>query len=218
MKSKAVLLFVLVLVGAAPSWAQSQSSGWGFQQPSHRIELLGYGGYLWSGSQDVWYGNQSGEIDVKDSAIWGIEADIATRPGAQVVLLYHRQDSGLEFRYRGQSFDVGDVALEHWHVGGLSGIQRGNVMPFAMVTLGGTRIVPQFAGGGDDVWKFSMLFGLGAKIYVNERVGLRVQGRLPWILLEGGGSVACGSGGCYSSFGGYGIVQIDVSGGLFVMF
>ncbi|MBP2681328.1 MAG: hypothetical protein H6Q78_1191, partial [Candidatus Krumholzibacteriota bacterium] len=54
--------------------------------------------------------------------------------------------------------------------------------------------------------------------YVNERVGFRVQGLMPWIVLDGGGGVACGGGGCYTSFGGYGIVQGEVSGGLFLMF
>ena len=221
MKFRSIILVIALLLAAVPSWAQysrAPRKSSSYQAPNHKVELLGFGGYLWSGSQDAWYGNYSGEIDLKDSAVWGIEADINVRPGAQLVLLYHRQDTELMFRSVYNDYSVGNVAVEHWHIGGMSGIQKGNVMPFGMVTLGGTRIIPQYPDGSDDVWKFSVLFGLGAKFYVNERVGFRVQGLMPWIVLDGGGGVACGGGGCYTSFGGYRIVQGEVSGGLFLMF
>ena len=101
----------------------------------------------------------------------------------------------------------------------MSGVRKGKVMPFGMFTLGGTRIVPEWTGAAsDDVWKFSIIFGLGAKIYINEKIGLRVQGRMPWMFVDGGAYMGCGGGGCYTSFGGSGLVQGDVSGGLFVMF
>jgi hypothetical protein len=223
MRSRAVLLAIVMLVAAVPSWGQytrpgRSSTTWKFQEQSHRVEILGFGGYMWSGSEDVWYGDLTGEIDLKDSGVWGIEADIAVRPGAQLVLLYHRQDTELEFRSWPDIYLAGDIAVEHWHIGGMSGVQRGNVMPFGLLTVGGTRIVPKFEGGGDDVWKFSVIFGLGAKFYVSDRVGVRVQGLLPWIFTEGGGGIACGSGGCFTSFGGSGIIQGEVSGGLFIMF
>lgn len=219
-----VLVAVLVAVAAMPAWAQRRESkspqaGWGFQEQQHRIEVLGYAGYLWSGAIDVNYGSLYGEADVESGEIWGIEADVNVRPGTQLVLLYNRMDSELTFEQNGGLPELaGDIAIEYWHIGGLGGVQRGNVMPFTMVTLGGARIMPGFEGTEEDVWKFSMILGLGAKIYVNERMGIRVQGRLPWIFVSGGGSVGCGSGGCYSSVGGWGIVQADVSGGLFIMF
>jgi hypothetical protein len=226
MKSRtAFVVFLAVVATAATSWAQyrqpppRKQKSWSAQQPQHRLEILGYGGYLWSGGIDAYYGTTYGTMDIKDSAIWGIEADVNVRPGAQMVLLYHRQDSELTFEKAGGVSEVaGDIAVEHWHIGGMSGVQKGNVMPFGMFTIGGTRFVPEFGGASDDIWKFSILFGLGAKIYISERVGLRVQGRMPWIFLSGGAAMGCGTGGCYTSFGGSGIVQGDVSGGLFVMF
>jgi opacity protein-like surface antigen len=227
MRSKILgLVFVasFVAAGAPPAGAQysqpprKQSQSWGMQQ-EHRIEILGYGGYSWTGALDAWYGSYSGELDIKDSGFWGIEADITVRPDAQLVLLYHRQDSEATFGYGDTEFLAGDISLEHWQIGGMSGVQRGKVMPFGMFTLGGTRIIPKFTGAtSDDVWKFSIIFGLGAKFYVNEKIGIRVQGRMPWIIVDGGAYMGCGTGGCYTSFGGAGIVQGDVSGGLFVMF
>lgn len=225
MKSGIVgLALLIVTVAAFPSWAQygrppRGQSGWGFQQQQHRVEVFGYGGYLWSDAIDVYYGAVSGEADIESSAIWGIEVDVNVRPGTQLVLLYSRQDSELKFRqFGGFNEAAGDIAVEYWHIGGMGGVQRGKIMPFGMFTLGGTRLVPEFPGSTEDEWKFSILFGLGAKIYVNDRVGLRVQGRLPWMIIDGGAAVGCGTGGCYSSVGGTGIVQADVSGGLFVMF
>jgi len=225
MKSRTLLLAGLIVgVAAMPSWAQrSQSASgqqdWGVPQQQHRIEILGYGGYLWSNSIDVYYANEPGKADVKSGGIWGIEGAVSVRPGAQMVLLYNRQDSQFTFDRPGALGDfAGDIAVEYWHIGGMSGVQRGNIMPFGMFTLGGTRIIPKFEGATGDKWKFSVLFGLGAKIYINDRVGLRVQGRLPWIILNGGAAIGCGPGGCFTAFGGSGIVQADVSGGLFVMF
>jgi hypothetical protein len=223
MRLRTLCIVLVALFVAAPSWAQyrrpPRNQGWGFQQQQHRIEILGYGGYLWSGSIDVYYVTEYGKADVKSGGIWGIEADVNVRPGAQMVLLYHRQDSELIYqRAGGLKESAGDIAVEYWHIGGMSGVQQGNIMPFGMFTLGGTRIIPKFPGARGDEWKFSIIFGLGAKIYVSDRIGLRVQGRLPWIILNGGAAIGCGGGGCYTSFGGSGIVQADVSGGLFVMF
>ena len=225
MKSRTVLLACLIVVVAAmPSWAQYSrppraQSGWGFQQQQNRIEILGYGGYLWSSAFNVNYGALNGEADITDGAVWGVEADVNVRPGAQLVLLYNRQDAELTFKRPGNVKNtVGDIAIEYWQIGGLGGVQRGNVMPFTMVTLGGTRIIPELEGATGDEWRFSIIVGLGAKLYVNERVGLRVQARMPWTFLQGGAAIACGSGGCFSMFGGSGIVQADVSGGMFIMF
>jgi opacity protein-like surface antigen len=226
MKSRIVGFFMVVSLTAAvvsSAWAQygqprrSQNSG--FEPQSHRVEVFGYGGYAWTGSIDAWYANYSGKLDIKDSGIWGIEADVNVRPDAQLVLLYSRQDSKVTFGYGGAKIAEGDVAVEQWQIGGMSGVRRGNVMPFGMFTLGGARIIPDWGGAtSDDVWKFSIILGLGAKIYINDKIGLRVQGRMPWMIIDGGAYLGCGTGGCYSSFGGSGMVQGDVSGGLFVMF
>lgn len=225
MKSRAVLLACLiVIVATMPARAQSrrpprEQSGWGLQQQQHRIEILGYGGYSWSNAIDMYYGAVIGEADVKSGEIWGIEADVNVRPGAQLVLLYNRQDSELTFKSQtGLADFAGDVAIEYWHIGGMGGVQRGNIMPFTMFTLGGTRIIPEFDETSEDEWRFSILLGIGAKIYINERMGLRVQGRLPWVMINSSAAVGCGSGGCFSMVGGSGIVQADVSGGLFIMF
>ena len=220
MKSKIVWLFVAVALatvvatprGRSPASRRASRARAGeCRGKSIGSRSSGDGGYAWTRSIDAWYGAYSGELDIKDSGIWGIEADITMRPGAQLVLLYSRQDSEITFGARDVESITGNVAVEHWQIGGMSGVQKGKVMPYGLFTLGGTRIVPEWSGAtSDDVWKFSIIFGLGAKIYINEKIGLRVQGRMPWIIVDGGAYMGCGGGGCYTSFGGSGMVQGDV--------
>ena len=109
MKSKIFAVFfvaLMVAAVAAPARAQygqpprRQSQSWGMQNQEHRVEIFGYGGYAWTGAIDAWYGTYSGELDITDSGIWGIEADITMRPDAQLVLLYSRQESEAVFQPR----------------------------------------------------------------------------------------------------------------------
>jgi len=182
------------------------------------MEISPYGGYLWGGSADVRFGDELGTLDVTSSPMWGIEVDINVSPGGQVVLLYQRQDTELTYKPNfGVKQTVGDVAIEYWQIGALGGVQNGNIVAFGLMTLGATRIIPKFVGASD-VWKFSMIFGVGAKIYLGERFGLRVQARMPWIITSGGAAISCGGNGCYTAFAGSGIVQADVSAGLIFMF
>jgi hypothetical protein len=194
------------------------ASGWDARQQAHKFEISPYGGYLWSQSFDVQYGTEFGKLDAVSGPMWGIEADINVSPGGQAVLLYQRQETELTYQPNyGAKQTVGDAAIEYWQVGGLGGVQNGNIMGFGLLTLGGTRIIPKFTGGSD-VWKFSIIFGVGAKIYLTERIGLRVQAMLPWIITSGSALISCGGGGCYAAFGGTGIVQASVSAGLVFAF
>jgi hypothetical protein len=185
---------------------------------AHAVEIGAHGGYVWTSSLDVYYPPVDGKLDIQSGGFWGITADFNVRPGTQLELLYNRQDSKLTYQPRlGIKEDIVDVNVEYWHVGGLQGIRRGNIMPFGSMTFGATRI-DYAASGYSDTWRFSVIFGLGAKAYVNDRFGVRVQGRLPFTFVSSGFGLGCGTGGCYTTVGGTGVTQVDVSGGAFVMF
>ena len=163
---------ILVSAWLTDGWAQAGQSagatsgaGWVTPTPSHKLEISPYGGYLWSGSVDVQVEDELGKLDLKSGPMWGIEVDINVMPGGQAVLLYQRQETELTYQpNRGAKETVGDMTVEFWQVGALGGTQNGNVMGFGLITLGATRLVPQFTGA-NDVWKFSFIFGVGAKIY-----------------------------------------------------
>ena len=210
---------IVAVVSATPSWAQhGWDDGWGFQEQSHKIEITPYVGYTWTSSLDVRIDDQYGSIDIANSQSWGVEIDINVQSGGQLALLYQRQDSELTFQPTAALKEtLGDISVEYFQIGGVGGVQNGKVMPFGMFTLGATRLATK-AALSSDIWKFSLILGFGAKIYLNDHSGIRVQARLPFVVVDGGGAVACGGGGCAVALGGSGFVQPDVGVGLMLMF
>ena len=166
-------------------------------------------------SRDVSYGLTTGKLDIDNSALWGIEMDVIVRPGVQAALVYQRQDSKAVYKSPGEPDESTDLSVEYFQVGGIAGMQQGKIMPFTMGTLGATRY--NFKEFNDDQWKFSIILGLGAKVYASERVGIRVQGTLPFTFISGGGTIGCGGGSCWTAVGGTGVTQWTLSAGLIVM-
>jgi hypothetical protein len=204
----ALLVVAVLLLVASPTMAQQGSGGFQFEQSAHRLEIIPMYGYAWTLSKSATYNSYGGDFDLKSSGFWGVALDINAKPGVQARLLYRRQDTQLMWKQANLEQEVGDMAVEYWHVGAVGGMTKGNVMPFTSFTLGGTR----FAYDGGDDWKFSILLSLGAKVYLNERIGLMVAGQMPFTFTDA--FVGIGTGGF--SFGGTGIFQFDVVGGLII--
>ncbi len=203
-----------IVLSASDASAQRRSRSSGSSSP-YRIDLIPHAGYVWTFSREGAFGTFGGEVDLQDTAYWGIAADFVARPDKQVRLLYRRQETEIVFRRFGGGSIKTDAALEYWQIGGLGGVQRGNILPYGLITLGGTRIAPKELD--DDTWKFSTIFGLGVKIY-GERTGFMLQGSFPFTVIDGGGSISVGTGGVYTTVGGYGIGQLDLTGGFILRF
>ncbi|MGD8413707.1 MAG: hypothetical protein PVF33_05720, partial [Candidatus Latescibacterota bacterium] len=152
----------------------------------HTVEITPWAGYAWTFARRVNYVNATGDLDIGDSPVWGVEVDVNLHPGAQLVLLYSRQDSDLSFKSGGVTHDVTDMSVEYFQIGGIGGVKQGNVLPFGMFTLGATRAAFKDLPAADDLWKFSVILALGAKFYPTDRFGLRVQATLPWTMMSGG--------------------------------
>lgn len=203
---------VAIVAASATGAAAQQMKVYRYNdRAASRFEVVPFAGYVWSFGKDFYYA-AAGTLDFKDTSYFGASLDVGIHPGSQLRLMYRRQDTELEFRNGFNPLQTVTGAIEYWHIGALTGVQRGNVLPYGMLTLGGTRYLAQ----DDDVWKFSMIFGLGAKIYTSGKFGLQIQGSLPFTFVDGGGSISCGGGGCFTSVGGTGLGQIDVSGGLVI--
>jgi hypothetical protein len=188
------------------------------QPMTHKFELSSYGGHMWTFSRRVNTVNGIGDLDVENSPYWGIEFDINLDPGAQLALLYSRQDSELTFKRGsgGVKSEVTGLSVEYFQIGGIGGRKQGQSMPFGMITLGATRFA--FDRYNDDVWKFSIMLGFGAKWYATDVIGFRIQATLPFAFTSGGIGIGCGGGGCFTTVGGSGIAQIGVSAGLTALF
>lgn len=214
------LLFVITLavIGSSAALVQpghAQSVGAIFD---HKVEVHGFGGYVWSSSAPIVLNATPGDIDLDSSPWWGIALDINLPvPGTQLELLYTRQDTDLTFKSALRKETLGKIASEYWHIGGVyTRFAKGDIYPFTSFTLGTTRYILKDSSA-DDTWKFSVTLGLGVKAYVSERIGIRAQARLPWTFLNTGAGLGIGTGGVSVGVGGSGIVGIDLSGGLFLM-
>jgi hypothetical protein len=211
------ILAVLVLCAASAAFAQRSTATSTYASTDHKAEIIPLGGYAWTMSMDVYGYTTVAEIDLDDAAFWGVALDFnISQPyqkTAQLRLLYRREDS--DVRFRSVSVNVSEeAAVEYWHIGGLGGVQRGKAMPFTTISLGGTRLV----SGTDDEWKFSMIFGLGVKVYTSPKVGLMIEGSWPITFTDSWGGVTVGTGGAGVAIGGTGISQLDVGGGLIISF
>jgi hypothetical protein len=220
MTRKLISILFVTAVLAPPAAAQyRQPPKRTMSQPMmHKVEITPYGGYMWTFSRRVNTIAGTGDLDIKSTPYWGVEVDFSLQPGAQLALLYSRQDSDLTFKRGagGGTQEVTEMSVEYFHIGGIGGMKQGNTMPFGMVTLGATRFA--FDTFNDDVWKFSVMLAFGAKVYATDLIGLRVQASLPFTFVSGGLGIGCGTGGCYTTVGGSGIAQIGVSAGLTIMF
>ena len=109
----------------------------------------------------------------------------------------------------------GDLAVEYYQIGGLYRRPTPKVEPFFLMTLGATRFAPEDNTFSDE-WKFSVIFGLGAKVWISDRIGLRFQGRVLMPMLWSSAGFWCGGGsGCGLGYGGgSALVQGDLGVGI----
>jgi hypothetical protein len=183
---------------------------------ARRFELTPIVNYVWTAKIPAYGYDTNGDVDIGNSASWGIVADIDIHYEAQLELLYNRQDSYAEYvTYPGGiQLEKVDVAVEYYQIGGLYRRPMENIDPFFLFTLGATRYAPK-TSEYRDAWKFSFIVGLGAKVWLSDNIGLRFQGRLLLPTLWSSTGFWCGTGGCGLGFGGGSVwTQGDLGVGL----
>ncbi len=180
-----------------------------------QVEITPFVGWQFGG----WAAGRTGEFRLSDEVAYGAMLDIPVRPGAQVELLYSRQETQLLFDdYLEGRRALTDMTLQFIQGGGLYEIDHYRpARPFVVATLGATHLNPKQSNiGGEQVgdeWRFSFTLGVGVKYFPIERLGLRLQGTFLSTFLNTGGSIFCGGGGCSFGLFGYGIYQGSVSAG-----
>jgi hypothetical protein len=182
------------------------------------IEIGGFYGYQFGGSFTVYEGN----ANIIDTGNYGffLALPIPVRRGMQLELSYSRQDTRLELkRYpSGIKENLTDLVVEFYQIGGVNQFitPGSNLVPYGMFTLGATRYHPKNSSYTDDKWMFAVTLSGGVKIFVREKIGLRLQARLLLPINWGGAGIWFGSGGPQVGVsGGSSVLQGDVSGGLF---
>ncbi len=89
--------------------------------------------------------------------------------------------------------------------------------PFIGITFGATYFDPDVDLYDGETYFSNVLLG-GVKLVPSERVGVRLQARLPYTWTGTSSTIFCGGGGCSYGYIGDGILQLDLSAGVFVMF
>lgn len=222
--SMAATLMLTAAVASAQNTVRTTSSM--YSQPESRIEIIGMAGYAWTMAMDVYFGNQLGELDFSDEVYYGGALDYTVSPPgsmkiAQVRLLYRREDGELQARGITNRFTT-DGSVEYLHIGGVTGVNKGKAMPFATVSLGATHFSADDVQQGNvnvqggDSWKFSMIFGLGVKVYTSPKIGFMLEGNWPITFTDAWGGVSVGTGGVSAGISGTGVSQLDLGGGLII--
>jgi hypothetical protein len=117
----------------------------------------------------------------------------------------------------GPDLDVTDLSVHYFQIGAHQELPLGLARPFIGFTLGGTYFVPE-TDLYDDEFRFATALLGGVKLVPSETIGVRFQARLPYTWTGTSSSVFCGFGGCSYGYIGDGILQLDLSAGVYVMF
>ena len=201
MYRKWIVLFVLLLAPAAAIAQDTNLSSSAYTRG--RFELTptfsyNFGGTLSAEDSDLF----DFDLEADDSEAYGVTFGIPLSPWAQIELLASRQqtqlayDEGLFGGVRG----LADFDVTYYHVGGLFQWGNGQIHPFLVASLGVANLNPDVPGARAEN-KFSGSLGGGVKIFFTDNIGLRLEGRGFWTLLDGNSDDYYWDDGCYCDYG-----------------
>ena len=113
--------------------------------------------------------------------------------------------------------DLGIQTTQYVQVGSIKTFRKGKIAPF----IGGNLGLGWYSSDipGSSTSTFFAVSGLGgARIFLSDHFGIRLQGRLLLPIFFGSIGFYCGGGGCGTGVSGSGTVEGELSGGLFLSF
>ncbi len=142
------------------------------------------------------------DLEADDSEAYGVTFGIPLSPWAQIELLASRQQTSLAYDRGlfGGNHGVADLDVSYYHVGGLFQWGNGQIHPFLVASLGVANLNPDLPGARAEN-KFSGSIGGGVKIFFNDNIGLRLEGRGFWTVLDGNSDDYYWDDGCYCDYG-----------------
>jgi len=183
------------------------------QAPGPKVQLAPFVGYQFGGS--VYSPDLERKLSFKSGLDYGGTIDFSTGESWRVELLYSRQSTVLEDS-EGVAPDF-DVTVERYLLGLQEETGEGSVRYFGTLLAGVTRFVPGVSSASSDT-RFTGGVALGVKSFFSKNVGLRLEVRGFYTVVEKGGSVFCTAGTCLIEYSGSGIWQGDASAGLMFVF
>lgn len=165
-------------------------------QGAYRFELTPQASYRWGGT--ISGDNNSlfnTDLKVDKGAGYGIALDLPLSRDFQLELLAHNQSTDLRFDQGlfGGDVALADIDITYYHVGILWQGGNGQVSPYVVASAGVTRLAPDVPGASSEE-RFSMSLGGGVKVFFDEHVGLRFEGRGFFTAIDNYDS------GCYGNY------------------
>jgi len=192
------------------------------------VEFHALAGYQMGASTSTYY---YGDFRYRPSDSYQFSLNFPIEDVVEVELSYSYSSSYCDFDAWYLDDDLpfvnnrADAIYNYYQLGFLRGTDLSEkVNVYGLLSLGASHMNftdrSQFKPGysSEDVWRFSFSFGLGAKIYATNRLGVRVQGKINAPISGVGFGVGCGTGGCGTGVSTVSFfVQGEVQGGLFLV-
>jgi len=180
------------------------------------VEITPLYGYTISGKVN----NYNRTIDVLDDMSFGGMLSVEFDHMSFIELSYLRTNTKAVNTGFVDGRRTSNIGVEQYQVAGLREFKEGKVVPFGRISLGTTRYV-QTSDGNDRYWLFSAGLGAGAKIFLTDRIGLRLHSNLILPMEFAGGGFWCGIGtggsGCGSDiYFNVPLVHWELGGGLII--
>jgi hypothetical protein len=186
----------------------------GSSQHNNHIELTPFLGWQFGGN----FTAKEGKLNIGEANNLGLLFNfvIPEKPGLRAEILYSRQNSDLDFQTDSSNSTLFDMSVEYFHAGGTYEEMRGLFGPFVSISVGFTRFNPG-KENVDDEWFLSGSLGMGAKAFLAEKIGIRLQGRILASVLNSENSIFCSNNQCMITIDtGALLLQGDLTAGLVI--
>jgi hypothetical protein len=173
-------------------------------------------GYTFSGKVDNGYGT----YDLSNAFLYGGRIDVQITDLSYFELSVRRNDPTITYtNYTENETSKFKTGTAHYMVGYLREFQDGKIKPYGVISLGTSRYWTKSKTNDYRQWFFSTEFGAGAKMFLNDHIGLRLQASVttPWDFAGGGMYWGVGTGGAGASGGmtfGVPVAHWDLSAGI----
>jgi hypothetical protein len=221
--SISAVLVVLLLLAAASGAAAQMRRGGGrapLDPSADAIDVTAMYGHMWGGNVD----SRPGKLRFGTAPSWFFALDVPVARATWVELSYGRQDGQLDLDRSSGTTTLSDLSINYWQIGGIRGVPMQRIIPYVSASLGINHLSPAEdtvevdgeTGRLDSSTRFALTLGVGFKAFFgrNERIGVRGSFRTLSTLYDTGSSFWFGSGGGGVSFGGRGVWQWEVAGGV----
>ena len=151
-------------------------------------------GYTFSGKADNGYGT----YDISNTFLYGGRIDVQFSDLSYFELSVRRNDPTTTYTNLKENvasdFNTGQA---HYMLGYLREFKEGKIKPYGVISAGTSRYWTKSNTNDYRKWFFSTEFGLGAKMFLNDHIGLRLQASVttPWDFAGGGMWWGVGTGG-----------------------